>query len=207
MIAIVDYHAGNLTSVAAAVRSLGHVCQVTSDSSEIGQAERVILPGVGAAGAAMRSLSELGLVDVLRAVVGRGRPFLGICLGYQVLFQHSEEDDASCLGILDGTVVRFRESIADGGQPLKIPQMGWNTVEFVGEHALWEGVPENSEFYFVHSYYPVPAPALVAATAEYGVKFAAGVVRRNLAAFQFHPEKSGRSGLRLLDNFCRWRPA
>ena len=207
LITIVDYQAGNLTSVAAAFESLGYSCLITSDPAHIECAERIVFPGVGAAGAAMRSLSELGLTAALKTAIAQGRPFMGICLGYQVLFRHSEEDDTDCLQILDGAVLRFPESVDANGRVLKIPHMGWNRVTFHGKHHMWAGISPGSEFYFVHSYYPVPRPDLVAATTEYGIGFAAGVLHRNLVAFQFHPEKSGRPGLRLLANFCTWRPS
>ena len=208
MIAIVDYNAGNLTSVAAAVRKLGQPCIVTSSPAEIEQADRVIFPGVGAAGAAMRNLTELGLRECLKTVIAQGKPFLGICLGYQILFQHAEEDDQTCLGVLEGNVVRFDANLRNAdGRALKIPHMGWNEVVFRGQHPVWDGVPAHSEFYFVHSYHPVPRPEQICASTTYGVEFASGVACRNLVAFQFHPEKSGRPGLKLLDNFCKWQPA
>ena len=207
MIAIVDYRAGNLTSVAAALRKLGQPCCITSDPAAITGAERIVFPGVGAAGTAMQHLTDLDLVEPLRAAVAAGRPFLGICLGYQILFEHSEEDDCGGLGLLHGTVRRFPDSMPGAdGRRLKVPHMGWNEVTFREEHALWDGLAPGSEFYFVHSYYAQPGPADVAATTVYGIEFAAGIVHDNLAAFQFHPEKSGRPGLRLLANFCGWQP-
>lgn len=208
MIAIVDYRAGNLTSVAAAVSALGHEGVITSDPAVIREATRIIFPGVGAAGAAMASLTDLGLCDPLRDAVAAGVPFLGICLGYQVLFEHSDEDGGvDCLGILPGRVARFADDLpGDGGRPLKVPQMGWNGAAFRGEHPVWHDVPDAAEFYFVHSYHPVPEPAHVAAVTEYGIAFASGVRTGNLVAFQFHPEKSGHPGLKLLDNFCCWCP-
>jgi glutamine amidotransferase len=209
MIAVVDYRAGNLTSVLAALNSLGHEGKITSDPAEIAAAERVIFPGVGAAGQAMENLRELGLVEVIRGVVESGKPFLGICLGYQILFEYSEEDGGhDCLGLLRGKVVHFADGLSEGAsnRPLKIPQMGWNGVQFRGEHPLWSKLPKGSEFYFVHSYHPVPDSGDICATTTYGYEFASGVLRDNLVAFQFHPEKSGRPGLKLLDNFCRWQP-
>jgi glutamine amidotransferase len=209
MIAIVDYKAGNLTSVLAALHHIGEEGVITSDRNTILAADRVLFPGVGAAGKAMENLNAAGLVPVLREVVARGTPFMGICLGYQILFDTSEENDNTpCLGLLKGRVVRFPDNLPGlGDRPLKVPHMGWNRTEFSGRHPLWEGVPPNSEFYYVHSYYVVPADqAQVAAVSDYGLGFAAGSVYKNLAGFQFHPEKSGRPGLRLLQNFCSWMP-
>lgn len=209
MIAIVDYQAGNLTSVARALSYLGQASVITRDPDVVARAERVIFPGVGAAGEAMRHLRELGLRDALRQVLAAGKPFLGICLGYQVLFEGSDENQTECLGILPGWVRRFPDPLPEAGnpRPLKVPQMGWNRVAFTREHPVWAGVPEGSEFYFVHSYFPVVAdPAMVAGTTEYGVSFTSGVAWQSLVAFQCHPEKSGRPGLRLLENFCHWRP-
>ncbi len=209
MIAVVDYRAGNLTSVLAALTYLGHEGRITSNPAEIASADHIIFPGVGAAGEAMGHLRELGLEQPLRQAVAAGKPFLGICLGYQILFERSEEDGGTdCLGLLPGQVVHFAENLTEKGsdRALKIPQMGWNRVRFAGDHPVWQALPEGSEFYFVHSYHPVPAPEVVCATATYGYDFACGAARGNLVAFQFHPEKSGRPGLKLLDNFCRWTP-
>lgn len=207
MIAIVDYKAGNLTSVQAALQTVGAEGIVTSDPAVILAADRVLFPGVGAAGKAMENLRAAGLVPALREVVARGTPFLGICLGYQILFEYSEENDTPCLGFFQGRVRRFPADLpGEEDRPLKIPHMGWNRVAFVGNHPLWAGVPAESEFYFVHSYYVEPAvPAEASAVASYGFGFAAGSVRGNLAGFQFHPEKSGRPGLQILRNFCSWK--
>jgi len=201
MIAIVDYRAGNLTSVLRAVRHIGHDAQITREPDILRRAERVILPGVGAAGETMRNLIDLGLDATLRDDVFRaGKPLLGICIGVQVIFERSEENDAVCLGLLPGEVRRF--SAAPG---LKVPQIGWNAVKFERSHPIFRGVPDGAEFYFVNSYYPVPAdPADAYAFTEYGIRFASVVGRGNLVATQFHLEKSGRIGLRMLDNFCRW---
>jgi glutamine amidotransferase len=203
MIAIVDYKAGNLTSVACALDHLGHRCEITHRPERIRAAERVIIPGVGAAGATMENLIALELTGVLRDDVARaGKPFLGICIGIQVLLDRSAEDRADCLGIIPGEVVRFPSSV--DGRPLKVPQIGWNRVRQTRSHPMFEGVPDNSHFYFVNSYYPVPAdPALAIATSDYGVTFTAAIARDNVIATQFHLEKSGTAGLRMLDNFCR----
>lgn len=203
MIAIVDYRAGNLTSVARALEYLGHRWEITDRRERLRAAERVILPGVGAAGATMENLRALGLVDGLRDdVVGAGKPFLGICIGIQVLLERSEEDDAACLGIIAGRAVRFPRAV--DGRALKVPQIGWNRVRQLKPHPVFAGVPDDAHFYFVNSYYPVPAdPEVAIASSEYGVPFVAALARRNVLATQFHLEKSGRAGLRLLDNFCR----
>ncbi len=197
MIAIVDYKAGNLTSVRLALEHIGVACEITRDAEEILAAERVIFPGVGAAGEAMKNLREMGLLETLKAVVAKGTPFLGICLGTQVIFEFSAEDGGTpCIGLVPGEVKRFAPS-----DPMcKIPQMGWNTVEFTRAHPLFAGIEDRSEFYFVHSYYPAPSdPAYVVGETEYAdVRFASVVGKGNLFATQFHPERSGRIGLRLL---------
>jgi glutamine amidotransferase len=203
MIAIVDYRAGNLTSVARALEYLGHACEITDRPERIRSASRVILPGVGAAGATMANLRTLGLDHVLRDDVARaGKPFLGICIGVQVLLDRSAENETECLGIVAGTVARYPGSI--DGRPLKVPQIGWNRVRQKRGHPVFAGVPDNTHFYFVNSYYPVPAdPDAVIATSDYGIPFTAAIARDNVMATQFHLEKSGAAGLRLLDNFCR----
>ncbi|HNS54333.1 MAG TPA: imidazole glycerol phosphate synthase subunit HisH [Syntrophales bacterium] len=206
MIAIVDYRAGNLTSVARALQSLNVPCAVTDRPDVLRRAGRVIFPGVGAAGEAMRNLRQTGLDRCIRELFESGKPLLGICLGTQVIFEYSEEDNRTeCLGIIPGGVRRFPGDMQEGGDPLKIPHMGWNRVAFRGPHPVFEGLPENAEFYFVHSYYPAPSNADdVAGETEYGIRFASAVARRNLVAVQFHPEKSGRFGLKILENFSRW---
>ncbi len=206
MIAILDYKAGNLTSVKRALDHLGFSCRITNSHDEIRKADKVVFPGVGAAGKSMESLRELGLDKLLRELFGAGVPILGICVGLQVLFDISQENQTTCLGILPGEVRRFPDNISsEAGDFLKIPHMGWNSVTFVRNHAVFRDIPVESEFYFVHSYYPHPANEdLSAGMTEYGITFTSAVALRNLAAVQFHPEKSGKPGLRLLDNFCRW---
>lgn len=203
MIAIVDYKAGNLTSVRLAFESLGVGAEVTRVPEDILRADRVVFPGVGAACAAMSTLAELKLPDVLRRVVEKGTPFLGICLGTQIIFEHSEEDGGvPGVGLLAGQVRSFRP--ADRAD--KVPHMGWNAVRQVRRHPLFDGIEDESEFYFVHSYYPAPADSgVVFGETEYaGVRFASAVGRGSLFATQFHPEKSGRIGLKLLENFAAW---
>jgi glutamine amidotransferase len=206
MIAIVDYRAGNLTSVARALQYLNVPCVITDRAEELRRADRVIFPGVGAAGEAMRNIEKKGLAGCIREVYEAGTPLLGICLGTQVIFEYSEEDSrTTCLGIIPGGVKRFPEGMMEKGDPLKIPHMGWNRVAFKGRHPLFAGIPGNAEFYFVHSYYPAPSESFdVAGETDYGIRFASAVARRNLVAVQFHPEKSGRFGLKILENFSRW---
>ena len=203
MLAIVDYKAGNLTSVKLAFDALGQENVITSDPAAIRAADRVVFPGVGAAGSAMRNLRELGLSPVLREIVAAGKPFLGICVGTQILFDFSEEDGGTkCLGLLPGRVRLFHPS-----DPLdKVPHMGWNQMQIRRPHPLLAGIADGSDFYFVHSYYPAPArPEDIIGTTDYAdISFAAMVGRGNIAATQFHVEKSGRVGLKLLENFSRW---
>ncbi len=204
MLAIIDYHAGNLTSVQLAFEALGCSATVTSDATTIRAAERVVFPGVGAAGAAMACLRDLGLDAVIREVVARGTPFLGICLGTQILLERSEEDGGTpTLGLLPGQVRRFCPSDPRD----KVPHMGWNQMRLrPPAHPLFAGLADDSDFYFVHSYYPDPSePGDVLGTTDYaGRTFASAVGRGSLVATQFHPEKSGRVGLHLLANFTRW---
>jgi glutamine amidotransferase len=206
MIAIVDYKAGNLTSVQLACRALGCEAVVTSDPQQILSAERVIFPGVGAAGAAMKHLTSMKLVQVLHDVASRGTPFMGICLGTQILLEFSEEDGGTpTLGLLPGRVPRFQPQ----DRRDKVPQIGWNQVRKVRNHPLLAGIDDDSEFYFVHSYYPAPAtPDLTIGTTDYaGITFTSMLGRANVVATQFHPEKSGRIGLKLLNNFLTWNPS
>jgi len=203
MIAIIDYRAGNLTSVRLACESLGLDAKITSDPVVIKAAKHVIFPGVGAAGAAMGHLRELELIDILRAVVDYGTPFLGICLGTQIILEHSEEDGGvDTVGLLKGDVRQFRPS-----DPLvKVPQIGWNTVKQKRPHPIFDGIEDESEFYFVHSFHPAPTEqnCILGETEYADVTFASVMGRNNLVATQFHPEKSGRIGLRLLKNFSDW---
>jgi len=203
MIALIDYNAGNLTSVRLAFEYIGAHCEITRDPMKILSAERVVFPGVGAAGEAMRNLKEFGLVEPLRTVAAQGVPFLGICLGTQVILEFSEEDGGvQCIGLVPGKVKLFRPP-----DPLcKIPHMGWNAVEFRRRHPLFEGIESGSEFYFVHSYYPSPTDEthILAETEYAGIRFASVIGNGNLFATQFHPERSGRIGLKLLENFTNW---
>jgi glutamine amidotransferase len=199
-LAVVDYGAGNLRSVQNALIHLGAAHIVTSNPADIARADGLIFPGVGEAHSAMSVLRRTGLDKAISSFVASGRRTLGICIGCQVIFERSEERDTECLGILPGTVRRLPR--APG---LKIPHMGWNQVRFLVPHPVFAGVPQDSSFYFVHSYYPAPAVrAHVAAECEYGIVFPAAVAAGSFIAFQFHLEKSGTAGLALLSNFVRW---
>jgi glutamine amidotransferase len=205
MIGIIDYKAGNLTSVARALRHLGISCEVSSEAVVLRRADRIVFPGVGAAGEAMANLRASGMDRLLAECLASGRPVLGICLGTQIIFERSEEDGAECLGLVPGLVRRFPADMKADGRPLKIPHMGWNRVEWRMDHPVFRGIPAEAEFYFVHSYFPVPADdAWAAGWTEYGIRFCSAVARGNLVAVQFHPEKSGAPGLSILENFSRW---
>ena len=199
-IVVVDYDAGNLRSVQRALEAVGERPLVSSDPRAVQSAEALVLPGVGSAQDCMRKLADRDLIAALREYAASGRPFLGVCVGLQLLFDGSEEGGGvECLGILPGTVRRF--PIEHG---LKVPQIGWNTVSIVRQHPLFTDVPDGSYFYFVHGYYADPAdPAITVGVTEYGVQFAAVVARDNVIATQFHPEKSADLGLRLYANFGR----
>jgi len=201
-IAVVDYGMGNLRSVSKALERVAPQAQVrvTAAPEEILSSDRVVVPGQGAMPDCMRQLAASGARDAV-VEAARARPFLGICIGLQMLFERGEEGDTPGLGVLGGEVPRFRLT------GLKIPHMGWNEVAQSRPHALWAGIPDSSRFYFVHSYYPAPRDAaLTAATAVYGRPFTCAVARDNIFAVQFHPEKSQSAGLQLLSNFVRWRP-
>ena len=196
--AIIDYDAGNLGSVEKALKYLGQTPVVTRKHQEILQADRVILPGVGSFGDAMNRLRQYDLVDVIRQAAGQGTPFLGICLGLQLLFESSEETPGEQgLGILPGRIVRIPP-----GPGRKIPHMGWNSLEIRPDSRLFKGIRSGSYVYFVHSYYlQAQDPSIVAASTEYGVHIHAAVEKGNVFACQFHPEKSGQTGLDILKNF------
>jgi len=203
MITIVDYKAGNLTSVRLALEAIQVDAQITNDPAVVAQADKIIFPGVGAAGAAMDEVKRLGLDLALQEYFESGRPFLGICVGTQILLDFSEEDGGTpCLGIIPGQVKRFKPT----SHYDKIPQIGWNAVHFTRRHPVLEGIEESSEFYFVHSYYPAPSHSehQIGETEYADATFASILGRENLIATQFHPERSGRIGLKLLENFCKW---
>jgi glutamine amidotransferase len=208
-IAVIDYGMGNLRSVSKAVEHVAADAEVrvTDDPGFIEQADRVVFPGQGAARDCMLAIGEHHLNQaVLRAA--RSKPFLGICMGLQVLMRHSEENGGTgLLGLFAGEVRRFDGlALGEAGLPLKIPHMGWSQVRQAGSHPLWRGIDDDSRFYFVHSYRVVPEDvSLIAATTDYGVRFTAAIAHENLFATQFHPEKSAGAGLQLLKNFVEWR--
>lgn len=204
MIAVIDYGAGNLRSAVRALQHVGAELVVTDQAAVIAQAQGVVLPGVGATRDTMQELERRGLIEAIRSVIRDGRPFLGICVGMQVLAEESEEFGRhACLGIVPGCVRRLPESAG------KVPQIGWNQVRLrQPEHPLLQGIPDGTDFYFVHSYYvDTPDRRLVAGWTEYGVSFAAILAADNLMATQFHPEKSGPAGLLLYRNFLRMASA
>ncbi|MCZ6659582.1 MAG: imidazole glycerol phosphate synthase subunit HisH [Gammaproteobacteria bacterium] len=200
-IVIVDYDAGNLKSVQRACAEVGVTAAISNDPDRVRRAERVIFPGVGAAGSAMRSLIKTGLDAALKEAILAGTPVLGICLGLQISLDHSEENDTSTLGLIAGRVRRFQFDDPE----LKIPHMGWNEVRPVAAHPLLAGIEPGDEFYFVHGYYPAPIEQHhVYAVTDYEHDFACALGKDNYFATQFHPEKSGRVGLRLMEQFTCW---
>ena len=209
-VVVVDYGMGNLRSVAKAIEHVAPqaVVRVSSDAAEIAAADRVVVPGQGAMPDCMRELSARGLRDaIIRAAAEK--PFLGICVGLQMLFGHAEEGDVMGLEILPGRVPRFPQEamVAPDGTRLKVPHMGWNQVQQAEAHPLWDGIDDGARFYFVHSYYVEPeSPEVIAGSTHYGIPFTSAVARANIFAVQFHPEKSAQAGLRLLGNFMRWTP-
>lgn len=207
-VALVDYGAGNLTSVSLALSHVGVSHAITRDPDVIRSAGRVVFPGVGAAGASMRNIQEAGIDQALREVARAGTPLLGICIGCQILLDRSQEDGGTdCLGLLPGEVERFDFSALPEPRP-KIPHMGWNPVSFLREHPVLEGIPSGAFFYFVHSFFPAPSRQEdVLGRSSYGDRtFASILARDNLVATQFHAEKSGVHGLEILKNFSRWSP-
>jgi glutamine amidotransferase len=206
VLVIIDYNAGNLTSVQLALRSVGVEAVISRDPAVILAADSVIFPGVGAAGSAMQNLAELGLRQTVIDFTQTGKPFLGICIGCQILLGRSDEDGGTeCLSVLPGRVKAFAD-LPNKAPDIKIPHMGWNAVRFVREHPVLQGIPQGSHFYFVHGFYPeLDDPSSALGVTEYaGVTFPAIYGRGNIVACQFHVEKSGEAGLRLLKNFCGW---
>lgn len=198
-IAVIDYDAGNTLSVTRALEKVGARVDLTSDPERVEEADAVVLPGVGAFGDCMKKLGERGMDVACREAFRSGKPFLGVCVALQVIFEDSEESPgAAGLGLLPGSVRRFK------GRGLKVPHMGWNELRLVRGHPVLDGL-DGEDFYFVHSYYPEPAePGDLVGESEYGVRFCAAAGRENLVAVQFHPEKSSRAGLRLYENFLAW---
>ncbi len=209
-IVIVDYGMGNLRSVAKALEHVAPadtVVRISSQPAVVRRADRVVFPGQGAAADCMRALRETGLDEAIVEAV-RSKPFLGVCMGMQVLLESSEENGGTaCLGVFPGRVKSFAAALdaLPAGRALKIPHMGWNTVHQTGPHPLWRGIPQDSYFYFVHSYYADPtAEALRLGVTDYGIPFTSALGHDNVFAIQSHPEKSAQAGIRLLENFARW---
>jgi imidazole glycerol-phosphate synthase subunit HisH len=206
MIAIIDYKAGNLTSVARALQSIGKDYLITDKIDQLETASHVIFPGVGAAGEAMDNLHQRKLDSWLKDWIKAGKPLMGICLGTQIILDYSEENDTPSVGLVSGSTKRFPDGMQSDGRSLKIPHMGWNSVQFQRQHPVFQDIPEGAEFYFVHSYYPAPSQeSVVLGITDYGIEFCSVLAVKNLVAMQFHPEKSGRPGLQILRNFCAWR--
>jgi glutamine amidotransferase len=209
-VAVIDYGMGNLHSVAKALEHVpgDHRVLVTADAAQILEADRVVLPGVGAMRDCMGEIRRLGLDKVVHQVVDSGRPLLGVCVGMQALMDYSAENEGvECLGIIPGTVEAFGTDLHDpvSGARLKVPHMGWNQVDFTMPHPMWADIMPDTRFYFVHSYFVQPAgPEYIAASAVYGFPFAAAVAKGNVFAVQFHPEKSQHAGLKLYANFVAW---
>ncbi len=198
MITIIDYGAGNLRSVLNAIAKLGYTTKIVSTPQEVDEAEGLILPGVGAAGHIMESLKALGLDNAIRQYINQNRYFLGICVGMQVLLDKTDENGGhDCLNIIPGSVRKFNED-------LKVPHMGWNQVKQKQNHPVFAGIPDKTDFYFVHSYYCDPHDkAVIAGETTYGKTFCSAIIKGNMIATQFHPEKSGEPGLRIYDNFIK----
>ena len=209
-IAVIDYGMGNLHSVSTRLRQVAPTLEVTvtGDPAIVARAARVVFPGQGAMPDCMRELDAHGLrAAVLEAA--HTKPFLGICIGLQMLFGASEEGDVACLGVMPGRVRRFADAmVTPAGERVKVPHMGWNRVRQAAVHPLWRGVADQAYFYFVHSYYvDTPEPSLVAGSSDYPQPFTCAVASDNVFAVQFHPEKSGADGVQLLTNFVQWQPA
>ncbi len=201
MVSIVDYGAGNLVSVKRALSFAGIDSVITADPSVIALAARIIFPGVGNAASAMAVINDRGIGSALHEAYNKGTPILGICLGTQIIFDSSEEGDTKCVGLIAGNCPKL--SLSDSS--LKIPHMGWNSITLLRSHPVLDGITDGTEFYFVHSYYPNPiCKDDIVCTCEYEINFPAVIGRNNLIATQFHPEKSGKAGLRILSNFSKW---
>ena len=201
MTVVIDYEAGNIRSVETALSYIGERHVVSDDPKVVASAAKIVFPGVGDGAHAMEVLHDRGLDQAIRSADDAGVPILGICVGCQVVFDMTEEHDTKCLGLVPGAAVRFPDRPG-----IKVPHMGWNQVHYTPDHWLFHDIPQNSSFYFVHSFYPSPANDSAAiATTDYEMKFVSAIERDNLVAVQFHPEKSGEVGLQLLRNFLGWR--
>lgn len=207
MIAIIDYGMGNLRSVQKGFERVGFASEITADPARILAAEKIVLPGVGAFRDCIHNLRQGGFVEPILQVIAEGRPFLGVCLGLQLLFSESEEFGLhKGLGVIPGRVVRFPEGMKDQREKLPVPHMGWNQITLTGATPLFEGIQDGSNVYFVHSYYVKPDdPTVVAATCNYGLEFCAAIRKDNVIATQFHPEKSQAIGLQMLKNFAEMK--
>jgi len=207
MIAIIDYGMGNLRSVQKGFEKVGSEAVVTADPRVVLEAERVVLPGVGAFADCMANLEQAGFVEPILRVIAQGRPFLGICLGLQLLFTESEEFGIhKGLNVIPGRVLRFPEGMQQGGEDLKVPHMGWNQISFRNRPPAFAGIDEGANVYFVHSYYVRPNDdAVIATTTDYGIEFCSAIWKDNIIATQFHPEKSQEIGLRILKNFAEMK--
>ena len=209
-VAVIDYGMGNLHSVAKALEKVADNTRVlvSADPAEVLKADRIVLPGVGAIRDCMAEIKRLGFDQAVREVVASGKPLLGVCVGMQAMMQHSVENNGTdCLGIFAGHVEYFGDDLHDpaSGERLKVPHMGWNQVHQTVAHPMWQDIPQDSRFYFVHSYYVQPEDSTItAATSEYGLSFTSAVAQNNVFATQFHPEKSQHAGLQLYANFLRW---
>ncbi|MDR2883997.1 MAG: imidazole glycerol phosphate synthase subunit HisH [Deferribacteraceae bacterium] len=198
-IAVIDYKAGNLRSVENALKHLGIRYFISSDPSELAKGDKLLFPGVGHARSAMENLNRLGIADMMRAFAATGKHLFGICLGSQVMLNHSDEGDTDCLGLIEGNTRLF--NLPD----LKVPHMGWNQVYQSVDHPIFKGIPDGASFYFVHSYYTDAAPENALCRTDYGINYPSGIFKDNIIAVQFHPEKSGENGLKMLKNFADWR--
>ena len=198
LIAILDYQAGNIKSVENALIYSGAEAVITSDPDTIDRSDAIVFPGQGSCISSMTNIQSKGLDSTIKKAILSGKPFLGVCLGLQLLLDRSEEGDTDCLGIIEGDVKRF-------GDDLKIPHMGWNKVYFNAEHPVFLDIPDGAYFYFIHSYYAVPSDArLVSSITEYGIEFCSSITFDNVVAVQFHPEKSGETGLKVYGNFVNF---
>jgi glutamine amidotransferase len=205
MIAIIDYQAGNQTSVKRALDHLGIPATITNDREVLLRAQGLIFPGVGAAGQAMKVLTSTHLDSTIRDLTKAGRPLLGICLGCQIMLERSEENETVTLGLLPGETVKFADDLLDfDSRPIRIPHMGWNTIKFIKKSPLWTNLKPTDQFYFVHSYYPAPGSGLPLGITWHGQDFCSVYGREGLWAIQFHPEKSGAPGLTILQNFYNY---
>lgn len=201
-IGVVDYKAGNLRSMETTLKELGADFIISGDTKELEKCGKLIFPGVGEASSAMKYLNKTGLADFIKSWTEKELPLFGICLGCQIILSFSEEGNANCLGLVEGKVKLFNVSKSEiTGEKLKVPHIGWNSLRFVKNHFLFKDIPDNSSFYFVHSYYPFVSEEFAIGKTDYSVTFTSAVAKNNICAVQFHPEKSGKFGLKMVENF------